>query len=83
MAWNGNCSAQDRKKLRKVVCTAQTIREANLPSMDSIYTAHCHGKAANIIKGPHPNLVMLSSARQKIQKLEHTHQQVQEQLLPY
>eukprot|EP00061_Rhincodon_typus_P001521 g15012.t1 len=32
-AWYGNCSAQDHK-LQKVVCTAQTITEANLPSMD-------------------------------------------------
>eukprot|EP00061_Rhincodon_typus_P015767 g43630.t1 len=37
-AWYGNCSAQDRKNLLTVVCTAQTITEANLPSMDSIYT---------------------------------------------
>eukprot|EP00061_Rhincodon_typus_P001717 g15549.t1 len=37
MAWYGNCSAQDPKKLQKMVCTAQTITEANLPSMDSIY----------------------------------------------
>eukprot|EP00061_Rhincodon_typus_P003728 g20830.t1 len=51
-AWYGNWSARDRKK---VVCTAQTITEANLSSMDSIYMAHCHGKAANIIKDPlHP-----------------------------
>eukprot|EP00061_Rhincodon_typus_P012432 g38165.t1 len=54
-AWYGNCSAQDRKKLQKVVTTAQTIMEANLPSMDSIYTACFRGKAANIIKDPsHP-----------------------------
>eukprot|EP00061_Rhincodon_typus_P005561 g25209.t1 len=32
-AWYDNCSSQDRKKLRKVVCTAQTITEANLPSI--------------------------------------------------
>eukprot|EP00061_Rhincodon_typus_P007340 g28944.t1 len=36
-AWYGNCSAQVCKKQQKVVCTAQTITEANLPSMDSIY----------------------------------------------
>eukprot|EP00061_Rhincodon_typus_P014464 g41494.t1 len=53
--WYGKCSAQDRKNLLKVVCTAQTITEANLPSMDSIYVAHCRIKAANIIKEPsHP-----------------------------
>eukprot|EP00061_Rhincodon_typus_P008785 g31699.t1 len=49
-AWYGNCSAQNHKKLQKVVCTAQTIMDANLPSMDSIYMAHCHRKAANIIE---------------------------------
>eukprot|EP00061_Rhincodon_typus_P010187 g34280.t1 len=55
-AWYGNCSGQVRKKIQKVVCTAQTITEVNLPSMDSIYTAHCHGKAANIIKDSlHPS----------------------------
>eukprot|EP00061_Rhincodon_typus_P006719 g27680.t1 len=32
-AWYSNCSTQDCKKLQKVVCTAQTITEANLPSM--------------------------------------------------
>eukprot|EP00061_Rhincodon_typus_P008082 g30380.t1 len=50
MAWYGNCSAQDHKKLQKVVCMAQTITEANLPSIDSIYMAHCCEKAVNIIK---------------------------------
>eukprot|EP00061_Rhincodon_typus_P009661 g33320.t1 len=45
----------DHKKLQKVVCTTQTIMEANLPSTNSIYTASCRGKAANFIKDPsHP-----------------------------
>eukprot|EP00061_Rhincodon_typus_P007338 g28939.t1 len=44
MAWYSNCSAQDHENLQKVVCTAQTITEANLPSLDSIYTFHCRGK---------------------------------------
>eukprot|EP00061_Rhincodon_typus_P011684 g36897.t1 len=35
MAWYGNCSAQDSKKLQKEVCTAQNITEANLPSMET------------------------------------------------
>eukprot|EP00061_Rhincodon_typus_P012285 g37918.t1 len=55
MAWYSNCSAKDRKKLQKVVCIARTITEANLSSMESIYTSHCCGKVANIIKDPsHP-----------------------------
>eukprot|EP00061_Rhincodon_typus_P015448 g43128.t1 len=52
MARYGNCSAHNRKKLQKVICTAQTIMEANFPSMDSIYMACCCGKAAKIIKDP-------------------------------
>eukprot|EP00061_Rhincodon_typus_P010230 g34360.t1 len=48
----GYCSAQDSKKLQKVVCTAQTFTEADLPPMDSIYMARCCGKTANIIKDP-------------------------------
>eukprot|EP00061_Rhincodon_typus_P010479 g34800.t1 len=57
-AWYGNCSAQDCKKLQKVVSTAQTITEANLPSMDSTYMARCHRKVANIIKDPsHPGIL--------------------------
>eukprot|EP00061_Rhincodon_typus_P001785 g15775.t1 len=50
LAWYGNCITQDCKKLQKVMCTAQTITEANVSSMDSIYMAHCHRKGANIIK---------------------------------
>eukprot|EP00061_Rhincodon_typus_P013618 g40106.t1 len=53
-AWYGNCSAQDRMKLQKMVCAAQTIAEANLPSMDFIYMACCHRKAANIKDPSHP-----------------------------
>eukprot|EP00061_Rhincodon_typus_P016793 g45188.t1 len=51
-AWYSKCSALDWKKLQKVVCTAQTSTEANIPSMDSIYTSRCHRKVANIIKDP-------------------------------
>eukprot|EP00061_Rhincodon_typus_P017277 g45901.t1 len=55
VAWYGNCSAQDHKKLLRVVYTTQSIMQAKLPSIDSIYTSHCLGKAANITKGPsHP-----------------------------
>eukprot|EP00061_Rhincodon_typus_P008230 g30658.t1 len=58
IAWYGNCPAQDRKKLQKVMCTAQTIMKANLPSMDSIYTARCRRKAVNIIKDlSHPVMI--------------------------
>eukprot|EP00061_Rhincodon_typus_P011746 g36995.t1 len=47
-----NCCAQDRKKLQKVVYIAQAIMEANLLSMDSIYSSCCCGKTVNIIKDP-------------------------------
>eukprot|EP00061_Rhincodon_typus_P016400 g44596.t1 len=52
MAWYCNCCVEDHKKLQKVVCTAQTITEANLPSTDSPYMGRCLRKAANIIKDP-------------------------------
>eukprot|EP00061_Rhincodon_typus_P002475 g17666.t1 len=42
----------DYKKLQNVACTAEPITEANLPSMDCIYTACCCRKVANIIKDP-------------------------------
>eukprot|EP00061_Rhincodon_typus_P012439 g38177.t1 len=48
--WYGNYSAQANKKLQKVMCTAQTMTEANLPTKDFIYTARYHRKADNIIK---------------------------------
>eukprot|EP00061_Rhincodon_typus_P007823 g29897.t1 len=47
IAWCDNCSVQDCRNLQKVVCTAQIIMEANLPSI--------RRRAANIIKDPsHP-----------------------------
>eukprot|EP00061_Rhincodon_typus_P009653 g33312.t1 len=52
MVWYSNCSAQDHKKLQKVVNTAQTFMQANPLSINSIYTSHCRGKATNIIKNP-------------------------------
>eukprot|EP00061_Rhincodon_typus_P009492 g33046.t1 len=52
MPWYANCSAHDPKKLQKEVCTAQTIKEASLPSMESIYMAHGCREVANIIKAP-------------------------------
>eukprot|EP00061_Rhincodon_typus_P010128 g34179.t1 len=61
MAWNGDCSTQDRKKLQKVVYTAWTITEANLPSTDAIYMVHCCKKAANIKDPSHPDNALLQS----------------------
>ena len=37
-AWYGNCSAQDRKRLQKVVGTDKAITEDSLPALESIYT---------------------------------------------
>eukprot|EP00061_Rhincodon_typus_P013036 g39155.t1 len=52
----------DPKKLQKVVYTAQTITQVNLPSIDSIYMACYCGKTANIIKDPlHPGSDLLQA----------------------
>ena len=54
-AWYGSCSVQDRKELQKVVNVAQSITQTSLPSIDSVNTSRCLGKAASIIKDPmHP-----------------------------
>ena len=59
-AWYGSCSAQDHKELQKVMNVAQSITQTSLPSIDSVYTSRCNGKAANIIKDP-THLDILSS----------------------
>ena len=51
-AWSGSCSAQDCKKLQKVMNVAHSITQTSLPSIDSVYTSRCLGKAASIIKEP-------------------------------
>ena len=54
-AWYGSCSVQDRNKLQKVVNEAQSITQTSLPSIDTVYTSRCLGKADSIIKDPtHP-----------------------------
>ncbi|XP_051864931.1 uncharacterized protein LOC127566556 [Pristis pectinata] len=66
-AWYGNCSAQDLKKLQRVVDTAQRITDTSLPSLDSVFTSRCLGEAASIIKDPthpgHPLFSPLPSGR--------------------
>ena len=84
-AWYGSSSAQDRKELQKVVIVAHSITQTSLPSIDSVYTSHCLGKAASIIKDPMPPWTFSlppSSFGKKIQKSEVTYQPTQEQLLP-
>ena len=61
-AWYGSCSAQDCKKLQKVVNVAQSITQTSLPSIDSVYTSHCLGKAASIIKDPGHSLFHVFSS---------------------
>ena len=57
-AWYGSCSAQDCKELQKVVNVAQSITQTSLPSIDSVYTSCCLGKAAGIIRDPtHPDIL--------------------------
>jgi len=40
---------------------AQSITQTSLPSIDSVYTSYCLGKAASIIKDPtHPDILSFS-----------------------
>ena len=57
-AWYGSCSAQDCKKLQKIVNVAQSIMQTSLPSIDSVDTSPCLRKEASIIKDPtHPDIL--------------------------
>ena len=49
-AWYGNCSASDRKALPWLLCTAQYITGAKLPSILELYTRRCQRKAQKIVK---------------------------------
>ena len=60
-AWQGNCSASDRKALQRVVCMAQYITEAKLPAIQDLYTRRCQRKGQNIVKdASHPSQNVLS-----------------------
>ena len=73
------------QELKKVVNVAQSITQTSLPSIDSVHTSRCLGKAASMIKDPthlgHSLFHLLLSGK-KIQKSEVTYQPTQEQLLP-
>uniref|UniRef100_A0A3B3HAC9 Reverse transcriptase domain-containing protein n=1 Tax=Oryzias latipes TaxID=8090 RepID=A0A3B3HAC9_ORYLA len=53
--WFGSCTAPDKKRLQRVVETAQTIIGCPLPTLTDIYSARCLTKAHNFIKdSSHP-----------------------------
>lgn len=53
--WYGSATVMDRKRLQRVVKTAQKITRTPLPSLQSIYNCRVHRRAAAIIKDPsHP-----------------------------
>ena len=61
VAWFGNLSAQERKRLQKVVNTAQSIIGSDLPSIKGIYRSRYLKKAGSIIKDPHhPGYTLVS-----------------------
>uniref|UniRef100_A0A673ZIN4 Alkylated DNA repair protein AlkB homologue 8 N-terminal domain-containing protein n=1 Tax=Salmo trutta TaxID=8032 RepID=A0A673ZIN4_SALTR len=60
-AWNGNCSASDRKALQRVVRMAQYITGAKLPAIQDLYTMWCQRKTLKIVKdSSHPSHRLLS-----------------------
>ncbi len=65
--WYASCTEADRKRLQRVVKTAQRIISHPLPSLDSIYTSHCSSRARNIIRdSSHPGrhlFILLPSGR--------------------
>ena len=60
-AWNGNCSASDRKALQRVVRTAQYITGCKLPAIQDLYIRWCQRKALKIVKdSSHPSHRLVS-----------------------
>ncbi|KAI4892528.1 hypothetical protein NFI96_005758 [Prochilodus magdalenae] len=60
--WYGNCTAQDRKALQRVIKTAQSISEAAFPSLQDIYRTRVIRRAHSIIRDsthPQHSLFML------------------------
>ena len=68
-AWYGSCSARDRWKLQKVVNVAHSITQTSLPSIDSVHTSRCLGKAASIIKDPGHSLFHLLPSGKRYKSL--------------
>ena len=55
-AWYSNCTALNRKALKRVVRSAQRITGGKLPSLHDTYSTRCHRKAKKIIKdNSHPS----------------------------
>ena len=53
--WYSNTTVMDRKRLQRVVNTAERIISTPLPSLQNIYNSRVHRRAASIIKDPtHP-----------------------------
>uniref|UniRef100_A0A8C7Y1L4 Reverse transcriptase domain-containing protein n=1 Tax=Oryzias sinensis TaxID=183150 RepID=A0A8C7Y1L4_9TELE len=53
--WFGSCTAADKKRLQRVVETAQKIIGCPLPTLTDIYSTRCLTRAQNIIKdSSHP-----------------------------
>ena len=84
-AWYGSCSAQDHKKLQRVVNVAQSISQTSPPSIDSVYTSRCLRKAASIIKNPtHPghSLFHLLPSGKRYKSLRSRTNQLKSSFLP-
>lgn len=48
--WYASCTEADKKRLQRVVKTAQRVIGHPLPSLDSIYTSRCSNRARKIVQ---------------------------------
>uniref|UniRef100_A0A8C5G818 Reverse transcriptase domain-containing protein n=2 Tax=Gouania willdenowi TaxID=441366 RepID=A0A8C5G818_GOUWI len=59
--WYGSCTEADRRRLQRVIKTAQRIVGCPLPSLTDIYTSRCLNRAHSIIKdSSHPGFHMFN-----------------------
>lgn len=63
--WYGSTTAMDRRRLHRVVKTAEKITRAPLLSLQTIYYHRVHRRAASVLKDPgYPNTDCLQSCPQ-------------------
>ena len=54
--WYGSCSVADRKRLQRVVKTAQRITGSSLPTIEAVQSKRCLRRACSIVKdSSHPS----------------------------
>ena len=68
--WRLDCTEADRKRVQRVTNTAQNVTGCPLPSITTIYNAHCLSRARNISKdNTHPGFCLLLPSSRRFRSI--------------